>query len=157
MAGRAHAAGYRSASTLPRRGPARDPALAAIADVNPTFAADTARRFGFERAEGAEDGVLWTTWWSASVWPTALPPRSSNCSAPTSPGRSRLARPPRTPKAMVTRGQGVGPRDRHRVRVPPLPAIGAIREQLASGAMGRPLRFNGHYWCDYGVDPPGPR
>ena len=36
------------------------------------------------------------------------------------------------------------------------PAIGAIREQLAAGAMGRPLHFNGHYWCDYGVDPRGP-
>ena len=36
------------------------------------------------------------------------------------------------------------------------PPIGAIREQLAAGAMGRPLHFNGHYWCDYGVDPRGP-
>jgi predicted dehydrogenase len=36
------------------------------------------------------------------------------------------------------------------------PAINAIRDQLASGAIGRPLHFNGHYWCDYGVDPRGP-
>jgi predicted dehydrogenase len=36
------------------------------------------------------------------------------------------------------------------------PAIAAIRDQVASGALGRPLHFNGHYWCDYGVDPRGP-
>ena len=36
------------------------------------------------------------------------------------------------------------------------PAIAAVREQLDSGAIGRPLHFNGHYWCDYGVDPGAP-
>ena len=56
MAGRAHAAGYRSASTLYGEG-LPEIRLAAIADVNPTFAADTARRFGFERAEGGREAV----------------------------------------------------------------------------------------------------
>jgi predicted dehydrogenase len=36
------------------------------------------------------------------------------------------------------------------------PPIAAVRDQVASGAIGRPLVFNGHYWCDYGVDPRGP-
>src|SRR5215203_7354000 len=36
------------------------------------------------------------------------------------------------------------------------PAINAIRDQVASGAIGRPVHFNGHYWCDYGVDPGAP-
>src|SRR4029453_13489250 len=36
------------------------------------------------------------------------------------------------------------------------PAIAPIREQIASGAIGRPLHFNGHYWCDYAVDPRAP-
>jgi predicted dehydrogenase len=36
------------------------------------------------------------------------------------------------------------------------PAIAAVRDQIASGAIGRPLHFNGHYWCDYGVDPRAP-
>src|SRR4051812_20520408 len=50
MAGRSHAAGYRSASTL--YGPGLpDVRLVAIADLNKDFAADTARRFGYERAE----------------------------------------------------------------------------------------------------------
>lgn len=36
------------------------------------------------------------------------------------------------------------------------PAIAAVREILESGAIGRPLHFDGHYWCDYGVSADGP-
>ena len=50
MAGRAHAAGYRSATTL--FGTDRpDVRLVAIADTNTSVADDTARRYGYERAE----------------------------------------------------------------------------------------------------------
>src|SRR4051794_16843230 len=50
MAGRAHAAGYRSASTV--YGPGLpDVRLVAIADSYVPFAAETARRFGYQRAE----------------------------------------------------------------------------------------------------------
>jgi predicted dehydrogenase len=36
------------------------------------------------------------------------------------------------------------------------PAITAVRDQVRQGSIGRPLHFNGHYWCDYGCDPRGP-
>ena len=50
MAGRAHAAGYRSATTL--FGTDRpDVRLVAIADMNEAVADDTAKRYGYERAE----------------------------------------------------------------------------------------------------------
>jgi hypothetical protein len=56
MAGRSHAAGYRSATTC--YGAALPPVdLVAIADVNGTFAADTARRFGYARAETSWQAV----------------------------------------------------------------------------------------------------
>jgi predicted dehydrogenase len=50
MAGRAHIAGYRSASTVytPDIPQVR---LVAVADINAQFAADAARRYGYERAE----------------------------------------------------------------------------------------------------------
>ena len=35
------------------------------------------------------------------------------------------------------------------------PAIAAITEHIGWG-IGRPLHFQGHYWCDYGLDPQGP-
>ena len=50
MAGRSHAAGYRSAPTLYDEG-LPEVRLVAIADVNQAFASDTARRYGYERAE----------------------------------------------------------------------------------------------------------
>src|SRR6185295_11805579 len=50
MAGRAHAAGYRTASTL--FGTDRpDIRLAAIADTSAAVADDVAKRYGYERAE----------------------------------------------------------------------------------------------------------
>ena len=50
MAGRAHAAGYRSATTLfETDGP--DVRLVAVADANDRVADDAARRYGYERAE----------------------------------------------------------------------------------------------------------
>lgn len=50
MAGRAHAAGYRSATTV--FGTDRpDVRLVALVDNNSTVADDTAKRYGYERAE----------------------------------------------------------------------------------------------------------
>jgi len=50
MAGRAHAAGYRTATTL--FGTDRpDVRLVAIADTNTAVADDTAKRYGYDRAE----------------------------------------------------------------------------------------------------------
>ena len=50
MAGRAHAAGYRTATTL--FGTDRpDVRLVAIGDTNTAVADDTAKRYGYERAE----------------------------------------------------------------------------------------------------------
>src|ERR1043165_7279949 len=56
MAGRAHAAGYRGATTLYGAG-LLDVRLVAVADVNERFAADTARRFGYARAETSWQAV----------------------------------------------------------------------------------------------------
>jgi predicted dehydrogenase len=36
------------------------------------------------------------------------------------------------------------------------PAIAAVREQVEQGTIGRPLHFNGHYWCDYAASPDAP-
>jgi predicted dehydrogenase len=36
------------------------------------------------------------------------------------------------------------------------PAVEAIRRELAAGTLGELIRFNGHYWCDYELDPTSP-
>lgn len=57
MVGRAHAAGYRSATTVFGAGlPPVD--LVTIADLNDEFAHETARRFGYEKAETNWKSIL---------------------------------------------------------------------------------------------------
>ena len=160
MAGRAHAAGYRSASTVYGEG-LPEIRLAAIADVNPAFAADTARRFGYERAEGSWEAVAAADDVDVVSVVVANPLHRRIVEGLLAAGKHVLCEKPMAPtvedaEAMVAaagasdRETGIGFVFRRS------PAIGAIREQLASEAMGRPLHFNGHYWCDYGVDPRGP-
>ena len=62
MAGRAHAAGYRSAGSV-FEASAPEVRLIAIADINEELAEDTRRRYGFERTEhdGAPSSSP-TTW-----------------------------------------------------------------------------------------------
>ena len=57
MAGRAHAHGYRSAGTVfsPGLPPVR---LVSVADINEDLAADTARRYGFERADTSWQAIV---------------------------------------------------------------------------------------------------
>ena len=57
MAGRAHAHGYRSAGTVfsPGLPPVR---LVSVADINEELAADTARRYGFERSDTSWQAIV---------------------------------------------------------------------------------------------------
>ena len=36
------------------------------------------------------------------------------------------------------------------------PAVEQIRRELAAGTVGELVHFNGHYWCDYALDPTSP-
>ena len=57
MAGRAHAAGYRAATSLFDTD-LPDVRLVAIADAHEPFAVDAAKRFGYERAEASWEAVV---------------------------------------------------------------------------------------------------
>jgi predicted dehydrogenase len=160
MAGRAHAAGYRAATTmfdtdLP------EVRLVAIADAHEPFAVDAARRFGYERAE--------TTWQAIADAPDidvvsvviANSLHREAVEALLAAGKHVLCEKPMAPsvddaKAMVAAAEasdqvaGIGFTFRRS------PAINAIRDQLATGAVGDVRHFNGHYWCNYGQDPKAP-
>ena len=160
MAGRAHAAGYRSASTVYDEG-LPGIRLAAIADVNPAFAADTARRFGFERAEAGWEAVAAADDVDVVSVVVANPLHRQIVEGLLAAGKHVLCEKPMAPtvedaEAMVAAAKASGRETGIGFVFRRSPAIGAIRDQLASGAIGRPLHFNGHYWCDYGVDPNGP-
>jgi predicted dehydrogenase len=160
MAGRAHAAGYRSASTLYGEG-LPEVRLAAIADVNPAFAADTARRFGYERAESGWEAVAAADDIDVVSVVVANPLHRPIVEGLLAAGKHVLCEKPMAPsvedaEAMLAAADASGRETGIGFVFRRSPAISAIREQLSSGGIGRPLHFNGHYWCDYAVDPHGP-
>ena len=161
MAGRAHAAGYRSAPTL-YQPDLPEIRLVAIADINRDFAADTARRYGYERAETdwraiaeADDidvvSVVVANHLHREILEALLAGgKHVLCEKPLAPttedAEAMIAAAKRVPDKLAS----VGFTFRRS------PAIAAIKEQVERGAIGRPVHFNGHYWCDYGCDPNGP-
>jgi predicted dehydrogenase len=160
MAGRSHAAGYRSASTVYGEG-LPEIRLAAIADVNPAFAADTARRFGYERAEGGWEAVAAADDVDVVSVVVANPLHRQIVEGLLASGKHVLCEKPMAPtvedaEAMVAAAEASGRETGIGFVFRRSPAINAIRDQVASGAIGRPVHFNGHYWCDYGVDPRAP-
>jgi predicted dehydrogenase len=160
MAGRAHAAGYRSASTVYGEG-LPDIRLAAIADVNPAFATDTARRFGYERAEAGWEAVAAADDVDVVSVVVANPLHRQIVEGLLDAGKHVLCEKPMAPtvkdaEAMVAAAEASGRETGIGFVFRRSPAINAIRDQVASGAIGRPVHFNGHYWCDYGVDPGAP-
>jgi predicted dehydrogenase len=161
MAGRAHAAGYRSATTL--YGPGLpDVRLVAVADVNEVFATDTARRFGYARAE--------TSWQAVAEAPdvdvvsvvVANHLHREVVEGLLAAGKHVLCEKPFAPtlgdaEAMVAAAAGrpelqtgVGFTFRRS------PAIAAVKELVDDGSLGRPIHLSGHYWCDYAVEPTAP-
>jgi predicted dehydrogenase len=160
MAGRAHAAGYRTAPTLYDEG-LPEVRLVAVADVNPAFASDTARRFGFERADNSWEAVGEAPDVDVVSVVVANPLHRPIVEGLLAAGKHVLCEKPMAPtvedaEAMVAAAKASGRETGIGFVFRRSPAIAGIRDQLASGAIGRPLHFNGHYWCDYGVDPRAP-
>ncbi len=161
MAGRSHAAGYRSATTC--FGPGLPPVdLVAIADLNPQFAVETARRFGYARAESSWQAIAAAPDIDVVSVVVANHLHREVVLGLLAAGKHVLCEKPFAPsigdaQAMVAAAAaaphlqaGVGFTYRRS------PAIAAVKQRVDSGAMGRIRHFNGRYWCDYGSIPNGP-
>jgi predicted dehydrogenase len=161
MVGRAHAAGYRSAATVYDAG-LPEIRLSAIADLNEQFARETARRFGYERAESSWEAIAEAPDIDVVSVAVANYLHRPIVEGLLAAGKHVLCEKPfagtiADAEAMVAAAAkapelqaGVGFTFRRS------PAVNAIRDQVSSGAIGRPLHFNGHYWCDYASDPNAP-
>ena len=160
MAGRAHASGYRSApavfgSDLP------EVRLVAIADAHEPFAVDTARRYGYQRAETSWQAIAAADDVDAVSVVVANPLHREIVEALLDAGKHVLCEKPLA--ASVADGQAMADRAAKSDRVAAVgftfrrsPAIAAIREQVTEGGLGPVTHFSGHYWCDYGSDPDAP-
>ena len=160
MVGRAHANAYRNASTVfgidrPRT------RLVAIADVHEPFAADAARRYGFERVEtdwraiaGAPDidavSVAVANHLHRPVTEALLAAgKHVLCEKPLAPGVDDAQAMVDAARAHPEQVNAVGFTFRRS------PAINAIKEQVEQ-RLGKVRHFVGNYWCDYGFDPDRP-
>jgi predicted dehydrogenase len=160
MAGRAHASGYRSASAvfgtdLPQ------PRLVAIADAHEPFAVDTARRYGYQRAETSWQAIAEAEDIDAVSVVVANRLHREIVEALLDAGKHVLCEKPLAPT--VADGQAMADRAEKSDRVAAVgftfrwsPTINAIRRQVTEGVLGPVTHFNGHYWCDYGFDPAAP-
>jgi predicted dehydrogenase len=160
MAGRSHAAAYRCATTV--FGADRpDVRLVAVADINTALGRDAVRRYGFQRLEtdwraiaDADDidavSVVVANHLHREIVENLLAAgKHVLCEKPLAPSvadaLAMIAAADRTDRVAA-----VGYTYRRN------PAISAIRDELTSGRLGRPLHFNGHAWYDYGLDPSAP-
>ena len=160
MVGRAHANAYRNASTVfgidrPRT------RLVAIADVHEPFAADAARRYGFERVEtdwrtiaGAPDidavSVAVANHLHRPVTEALLAAgKHVLCEKPLAPGVDDAQAMVDAARAHPEQVNAVGFTFRRS------PAVNAIKEQVEQ-RLGKVRHFVGNYWCDYGFDPDRP-
>src|SRR5205823_1792994 len=160
MAGRAHAAGYRSATTVFEPG-LPDVRLVAIADLNEKFATDAARRYGYERAESSWQAIAEAPDIDAVSVVVANSLHREIAEALLAAGKHVLCEKPLAPSVADAQAMADAAEKSDQVAAVGFtfrrsPTINAIREQINSGGLGRPLHFNGHYWCDYGCDPNAP-
>ncbi|XVV09325.1 Gfo/Idh/MocA family protein [Actinoplanes sp. CA-131856] len=160
MVGRAHASAYRNAATvfgldLPA------PRLVAIADLHEPFAADAARRYGYERTETDWRAVVESPEVDAVSVAVANSLHREVVEAALAAGKHVLCEKPLAPTvhdgeamaaaAAAAPGQvgAVGFTFRRS------PALNAIRREV-EGRLGPVRHFVGNYWCDYGFDPARP-
>jgi predicted dehydrogenase len=160
LAGRAHAHGYRSAETvfstgLPRVG------VVSVADINADLAADTARRYGFERFDTDWRDIVKADDIDVVSVVVANSLHREIVTELAAAGKHVLCEKPLAPtvddaRAMVEAVEAAGIVARVGFTFRRTPGIAAVKEQIDSGRLGRPLYFNGQYWTNYGCDPDAP-
>ena len=160
MAGRAHAHGYRSAGTVfsPGLPPVR---LVSVADINEELAADTARRYGFERSDTSWQAIVKADDIDVVSVVVANHLHREVVTELAAAGKHVLCEKPLAPtsadaQAMIDAVDAAGVVARVGFTFRRTPGIAAARQVIESGELGRPLYINAQYWTDYGSDPQAP-
>jgi len=160
MAGRAHAHGYRSAGTVfsPGLPPVR---LVSVADINEELAADTARRYGFERSDTSWQAIVKADDIDVVSVVVANHLHREIVEELAAAGKHVLCEKPLAPtsadaQAMIDAVDAAGVVARVGFTFRRTPGIAAARQVIESGELGRPLYVNAQYWTNYGSDPQAP-
>jgi predicted dehydrogenase len=160
MAGRAHAHGYCSAGTVFGLG-LPEVRLVSVADPDEDLARDAATRYGFERADTNWQAVAKNGDVSVVSVAVANVLHRDIVTALAAAGKHVLCEKPLAAttteaRAMIDAVERAGIIARVGFTFRRAPAISALRDQIASGRLGRPVHFSGHFWTDYGCDPRAP-
>ena len=163
MAGKAHAAGYRTApsiyaSTLPNI------RLVSIADANAQLAEETAARYGFERFDTSWQAIAEADDIDVVSVVVANFLHREIVEALLASGKHVLCEKPLSDtiedaEAMIEAAGRVasnGTIARIGLTYRRSPAVAHIRDLIQSGELGEVLHFSGHYWTDYGSNPMAP-
>ena len=159
MAGRAHAAAYRTASALysPVLPPIR---LVSIGDVNAEFGSLAARRFGYERNDTSWQAIAEADDIDVVSVVIANSLHREVVEGLLAAGKHVLCEKPLSDTLEDARAMA-GSRTAARSDIVAkvgftfrrTPGIAYIRDLIQSGDLGKVLHFSGRYWTDYGCDP----
>jgi predicted dehydrogenase len=160
MAGRAHAAAYRTAATL--YGLDRPAVrLVAVADPNRPLAQDVARRYGYQRAEADWAAVAAAPDIDAVSVAAANHLHREMAEGLLAAGKHVLCEKPLAAssadaQAMTAAAEKSGLVAAVGYTYRRSPAISAVGQLVAAGEIGDVIQFSGRYWEDYALDPATP-
>jgi predicted dehydrogenase len=160
MAGKAHAAAYRTAPTLYQGFQSRV-RLVSIADVNGAAAAETAARFGFARHDTSWQAIAGADDIDVVSVVVANALHREIVEALLAAGKHVLCEKPLSDsvdsaRAMVAAADTAATVARIGLTFRRSPGVAHIRDLVRSGRLGRILNVSGYYWTDYALDPQVP-
>jgi predicted dehydrogenase len=160
MAGRAHAAAYRSAPTL-YRSTLPNLRFISIGDISPELGSLAARRFGYERNDISWQAIAENPDINVVSVVVANSLHREVVEGLVAAGKHVLCEKPLSDTLEDARAMADLARSANRVvrigfTFRRAPGVAALRELVTSGALGRILHIDGRYWCDYASDPKGP-
>jgi predicted dehydrogenase len=160
MAGKAHAAAYRSATTLYR--PVLPPVrLVSIADVYEPAAVETAARFGYSRHDTSWRAIVDADDIDVVSIVVANRLHREIAEALLAAGKHVLCEKPLSDsiddaRAMVAAADAATPLARIGLTFRRSPGLAFVNTLVRDGALGRIHNVSGTYWCDYAHDPQTP-
>src|SRR5919107_138272 len=160
MAGRAHAAAYRTAPTL-YRSTLPDLRFVSIGDVNPELGSLAAKRFGYERTDSSWQAIAEAPDIDVVSVVVANSLHREMVEGLVAAGKHVLCEKPLSDTLADARAMADLARTAETVvrigfTFRRAPGVAALRELVTSGALGRVLHVDGRYYCDYASDPQGP-
>ena len=157
MAGKAHAAGYRTAPTV--YGSILPPIrYVSIGDVNQELGAATARRYGYERTDATWQAIAEADDVDVVSVVVANHLHREIVEGLLAAGKHVLCEKPLSnsledARAMAVAAASASTVARIGFTFRRAPGLATIRGLIKDGTLGRPLHLSGRYWTDYGASP----